>query len=55
MTRIFPKEDAIVRLIRAIVLEQNDEWPIRSARYMTLETIAPLSDDPAIDFRAIAS
>jgi hypothetical protein len=43
-----PKGDAIVRLIGAIVLEQNDEWAIRRARYMTLETIAPLSDDPAI-------
>jgi hypothetical protein len=43
-----PNEDAIVRLIGAILLEQNDEWAIRRARYMTLETIAPLSDDPAI-------
>jgi hypothetical protein len=43
-----PNEDAIVRLIGAILLEQNDECAIRRARYMTLETIAPLSDDPAI-------
>ena len=54
MVGISPNEDAIVRLIGAILLEQNDEWAIRRARYMTLETIAPLSDDPAFGFRAIA-
>jgi putative transposase len=39
---IFPNENAIVRLIGAILLEQNDEWVVQRARYMTLETIAPL-------------
>jgi putative transposase len=43
---IFPNEDANVRLVGAILLEQNDEWAVQRARYMTLETIAPLSDDP---------
>jgi hypothetical protein len=43
---IFPNEDAITRLIGALLLEQNDEWAVQRARYMTLETIAPLSDDP---------
>lgn len=43
MVGIFPNEDAIVRLIGAILLEQNDEWAVQRARYMTLETIAPLS------------
>ena len=52
---IFPNEDAIVRLIGAILLEQNDEWAVQRARYMTLETIAPLGDDPAVSFPAIAS
>ena len=37
---IFPNEDAIVRLIGAILLEQNDEWTVQRARYMTLQTIA---------------
>lgn len=36
---IFPNEDAIVRLIGAILLEQNDEWAVQRARYMTLEAI----------------
>jgi putative transposase len=52
---IFPNEDAIVRLIGAILLEQNDEWAVQRARYMTLETIAPLSDDPTVSLPAIAS
>ena len=52
---IFPNEDAIVRLIGAILLEQNDEWAVQRARYMTLETIAPLSDDPTVSLPALAS
>jgi putative transposase len=51
----FPNEDAIVRLVGAILLEQNDEWAVQRARYMTLETIAPLSDDVAVSLPAIAS
>ena len=43
---IFPNEDAITRLVGAILLEQNDEWAVQRARYMTLETMATLSDDP---------
>src|ERR1700729_1069599 len=50
---IFPNEDAIVRLIGAILLEQNDEWAVQRARYMTLETIAPMSDDPTVSLQAI--
>ena len=30
---IFPNEGAIVRLIGAILLEQNDEWAVQRARY----------------------
>lgn len=45
---IFPDEDAITRLIGALLLEQNDEWAVQRRRYMSLETIAPLSDDPII-------
>src|SRR5215467_13319610 len=44
---IFPNEEAITRLVGAILLEQNDEWAVQRGRYMTLETIAPLSDDLA--------
>jgi transposase-like protein len=41
---IFPNEAAVTRLIGALLLEQNDEWATQRARYMTLETIAPMSD-----------
>jgi putative transposase len=49
---IFPNEEAIVRLIGAILLEQNDEWAVQRARYMTLETIAPLSDNAMVSLSA---
>ncbi|MBP2292469.1 IS256 family transposase [Azospirillum rugosum] len=52
---IFPNEEAITRLIGAILLEQNDEWAVQRARYMTLETIAPLGDDAAISLPAVAA
>jgi putative transposase len=52
---IFPNEDAITRLIGALLLEQNDEWAVQRGRYMSLETIAPLSDDPIIKLPAVAT
>ena len=52
---IFPNEAAITRLIGAILLEQNDEWAVQRARYMTLETIAPLSEDPIVKLPAVTA
>jgi putative transposase len=52
---IFPNEDAIVRLVGALLLEQNDEWAVQRGRYMTLETIAPLSEDPIVRLPAVAA
>jgi transposase-like protein len=52
---IFPNEAAITRLVGAILLEQNDEWAVQRARYMTLETIAPLSDDPIVGLTTVAA
>jgi putative transposase len=36
---IFPNDEAIVRLVGAILLEQNDGWAVQRARYMTLEAM----------------
>ena len=52
---IFPNDDAIVRLVGALLLEQNDEWAVQRSRYLTLETIAAMSDDPLISLPAAAS
>ena len=51
---IFPNEEAIIRLVGALLLEQNDEWAVQRSRYMTLETIAQMSDDPLISLPAVA-
>ena len=51
---IFPNEAAITRLVGAILLEQNDEWTVQRARYMTLETIAPLSDNAIVSLPTVA-
>jgi putative transposase len=51
---IFPNEAAITRLVGAILLEQNDEWAVQRSRYMTLETITPISDDPIIGLPPMA-
>ena len=52
---IFPNEDAITRLVGAILLEQNDEWAVQRARYITLESIAPFSDDPFVGLPNVAA
>ena len=51
---IFPNDEAIVRLVGAILLEQNDEWTVQRARYMTLETIAVLSHDATVGLPTMA-
>jgi len=42
---IFPNRTAVVRLIGAIMLEQNDEWTV-SRRYMPVEKLTAVCNDP---------
>ena len=52
---IFPNDAAIKRLVGAILLEQNDEWAVQRTRYMSLETIANIGDDPLAALSAMAA
>ena len=52
---IFPNEAAIVRLVGAILLEQNDEWCVQRSRYMSLESVAGLSDNPIVSLPIMAA
>jgi hypothetical protein len=36
------------------MLEQNDEWAV-TRRYMSLESLSTLSDDPALRLSAVAA
>jgi putative transposase len=52
---IFPNEAAITRLVGAILLEQNDEWSVQRSRYLSLETIASLSDNHLVSLPDMAT
>jgi putative transposase len=52
---IFPNEAAITRLVGAILLEQNDEWAVQRARYMTRETMTEMLEPPAMNLPAVAA
>jgi transposase-like protein len=49
---IFPNEAAIVRLVGAILLEQNDEWSVQR-RYMPLETLRGSGDTDLVSLPAV--
>jgi transposase-like protein len=54
---IFPNEDAIVRLIGAVLFEQNDEWQSQH-RYMQVEAFAQIDaaeSDPLLSITTQAA
>jgi putative transposase len=51
---IFPNDEAIVRLVGALLIEQNDEWAVQRGRYMTLETINRMSHDATVRLTEIS-
>jgi putative transposase len=51
---IFPNEPSIVRLVGALLLEQNDEWQLQR-RYMQLEGLQTLLDNQTARLSAVVS
>lgn len=49
---IFPNDGAIIRLVGAMMLEQNDEWSLQR-RYMQLEGLQSLSDNQPARLSAV--
>jgi putative transposase len=50
-----PNEAAIIRLVGAILLEQNDEWAVQRSRYLSLESVVGLSDNPIVSLPILAA
>jgi hypothetical protein len=42
-------------LVGALLLEQNDEWAVQRCRYMTLESVSALGDDPLVSLPILAA
>lgn len=47
-------EAVIIRLVGALMLETNDEWAV-ARRYMSLEMLARVADNPNVRLPAVAT
>jgi hypothetical protein len=52
---IFSNEAAVIRLVGAILLEQNDEWVVQRSKYMSLQSVAGLSDNHIVSLPIMAN
>ena len=51
---ISPNDRAAARLVGALMLEQTDVWAV-SRRYMSLESLTAIGDDPVPRLPAVAA